>query len=304
MTPGYAKSRAELPHLYYPECDKTMIINSHNFGGGLLLDEHLGATAAYSLRKLRTAYAGSSIRVRRSSDNAEQDIGFDGTGFLDIAALLAFCAAGDGLITKLYDQQNSNDQVQSTPGTQPKIVSAGSLITSNGRAAWSDVGGLGFSSVAISEATAYSLFVVQQLQDTNANFGPRWFDFRNGGQGHICKTSSTNTIYTADYGVDMSGLSINFAGMFSQTLASSCGSGASSGSNTGSFDFRVNGSILESSFSSRSAVIVDLGGKTGTNMFNAAASIGLRQELIFFSSDKSGSQSEIEEDMNNFWDVY
>jgi hypothetical protein len=40
-----------------------------------LLD-NLGAAAAYSLRKLRTTYGGSAIRVRRSSDNAEANIGF------------------------------------------------------------------------------------------------------------------------------------------------------------------------------------------------------------------------------------
>ena len=43
----------------------------------LILDQ-IGApsAAAYSLRKLRAAYTGSAIRVRRSSDNAEADIGF------------------------------------------------------------------------------------------------------------------------------------------------------------------------------------------------------------------------------------
>jgi hypothetical protein len=34
------------------------------------------AAASYSLRRLRSAYAGPGIRVRRSSDNAETDIGF------------------------------------------------------------------------------------------------------------------------------------------------------------------------------------------------------------------------------------
>jgi hypothetical protein len=37
---------------------------------------NLNAAAVYSLRKLRTAYGGSAIRVRRSSDNAEANIGF------------------------------------------------------------------------------------------------------------------------------------------------------------------------------------------------------------------------------------
>jgi hypothetical protein len=45
--------------------------------GGLLLDTYPNAAVAYSLRKLRTAYSGSPIRVRRSVDNAEQDFGFD-----------------------------------------------------------------------------------------------------------------------------------------------------------------------------------------------------------------------------------
>jgi len=33
--------------------------------GNLLLDDYPSAAAAYSLRKLRTAYSGSAIRVRR-----------------------------------------------------------------------------------------------------------------------------------------------------------------------------------------------------------------------------------------------
>ena len=39
-----------------------------------LLDTYTGAAAAYSLRKLRSAYTGSAIRVRRSSDNIETNI--------------------------------------------------------------------------------------------------------------------------------------------------------------------------------------------------------------------------------------
>lgn len=45
-------------------------------GSSLLLDTYTNASAAFSLRKLRTNYNGSAIRVRRNSDNTEQDIGF------------------------------------------------------------------------------------------------------------------------------------------------------------------------------------------------------------------------------------
>jgi hypothetical protein len=54
-----------------------------------LLDTYPNAAVAYSLRQLRTAYTGAAIRVRRSSDNAEQDINFV-SGDLDTQSLLDF----------------------------------------------------------------------------------------------------------------------------------------------------------------------------------------------------------------------
>ena len=64
----------------------------------LLLDLYPSAAAAYSVRLLRSAYSGSAIRVRRSSDNTEQDIGFSG-GNLDTSALTSFCGSGNGFVT-------------------------------------------------------------------------------------------------------------------------------------------------------------------------------------------------------------
>ena len=75
----------------------------------LLLDTYPSAAVAYSLRKLRTDYSGNAIRVRRSSDNAEQDFGFSGND-LDTASLLTFCGACNGFITTWYDQSgNANN---------------------------------------------------------------------------------------------------------------------------------------------------------------------------------------------------
>lgn len=55
----------------------------------LLLDQNPNSSLAVSFRKLRTAYNGSCIRVRRNSDNAEQDIPFL-NGVLDTTSLLNF----------------------------------------------------------------------------------------------------------------------------------------------------------------------------------------------------------------------
>ena len=49
-----------------------------------------GVTAYYSLRQFTEAETLNAIRVRRSSDDTEQDIGFDANGDLDSTALLAF----------------------------------------------------------------------------------------------------------------------------------------------------------------------------------------------------------------------
>lgn len=80
----------------------------------------------YSLRHQRTAYAGNCLRVRRSSDNAEQDIAFVG-GFLDTAGMLTFVGGGNsGFVTTWYDQSGlGNNFTQTTAANQPRICASG-----------------------------------------------------------------------------------------------------------------------------------------------------------------------------------
>src|SRR5690606_34546164 len=86
------------------------------------------ATTAYSLRKLSSNYSGKAINVRRSIDNTAADIGFDANGSLDTLALKSFVAAGDGFVTRWYDQSgNNNDVYQTTSSLQPQIVTAGAI---------------------------------------------------------------------------------------------------------------------------------------------------------------------------------
>jgi hypothetical protein len=102
----------------------------------LLLDAYPNAAAAYSLRLLQSGYTSNCIRVRRSSDNTEQNIGFNLSGGLDTAALLSFIGVGNGFVTTWYDQSGNNrNATQTTQANQPQIVSSGSLITENGKVA-------------------------------------------------------------------------------------------------------------------------------------------------------------------------
>lgn len=98
-----------------------------------ILDRVRNAAAAYSLRKLRTAYQGSCIKVRRSSDDAEMDIGFTGN-VLDTTTLLSFCGGGSGFVTTWYEQSgNDRDVTQSVTTSQPRIVNNGTLDVVNGK---------------------------------------------------------------------------------------------------------------------------------------------------------------------------
>jgi hypothetical protein len=100
----------------------------------LLLDNYPGAAAAYSLRSLtNTRLTQPVVRVRRSSDNTEQD--FTATEITD-GTLAGFCGTGDGLVTTWYDQSgNGNDATQNVASSQPRIVDAGVLVTENEKAA-------------------------------------------------------------------------------------------------------------------------------------------------------------------------
>jgi hypothetical protein len=95
---------------------------------GFVLDALTGIQSAYSTRRLRTAYTGPLIRVRRSSDNAETNIGYDGSGNLDTVALLAFVGANSAFMTTIYDQSgNGLNLVSAGVGNSPRVVNAGTI---------------------------------------------------------------------------------------------------------------------------------------------------------------------------------
>ena len=95
---------------------------------GLLLDTLATTTmGAYSFRKLRSAYAGACLRVRRSSDNTELDIGF-ALSAVDTATILSFCGSGSGFITAWYDQSgNGQNMAQAAAANQPRLCLSGTL---------------------------------------------------------------------------------------------------------------------------------------------------------------------------------
>lgn len=97
-------------------------------GGGLMLDGiTTGIKAAYSTRKLLTAYAGNAIQVQRISDNATQNIGF-ASNVLDTASLATFCSGTTGKVITWYDQSGGGfNQTQATIAKAPIIYQSGAV---------------------------------------------------------------------------------------------------------------------------------------------------------------------------------
>jgi hypothetical protein len=163
-------------------------IGNRVMGGGVapyvgLLDTYPNAAAAYSVRLLKSDYTGNAIRVRRSSDNTEQNIGFTALGNLDTTALSSFCSGTNGFVTTWYDQSgNGYDAIQTTASNQPEIVSSGSVLTLNGKPSIYFNNPVGSSSQWLNTGTNLSLFNVGSIYSVNSYLNNTAFHaiFSNG----------------------------------------------------------------------------------------------------------------------------
>jgi hypothetical protein len=93
-----------------------------------LLDQVKESAAAYSVRRLSSAYAGPLLRVRRAEDDRELDIGATVRGDLDQTSLERFCRESACFVASWYDQSgNRMDAVQHDPKQQLLIHWKGEL---------------------------------------------------------------------------------------------------------------------------------------------------------------------------------
>jgi len=136
-----------------------------------LLDTYTGATGAYSLRKLRTAYTGNCIRVRRSSDNTSLDIGFLNNE-LDTTSLLSFVGSNSGYVSIWYDQSgNGYNLIQNTSSNQPSIILSGVINSQNGKPVLiTDFYSFMFNDTLPLNGTTNSIFATVKMVVTRGNF--------------------------------------------------------------------------------------------------------------------------------------
>jgi hypothetical protein len=78
-------------------------------------------------RRVLASYTGDLVRLRRDSDDAESDFGYDGDGNLDTAAIqdwLDADGASNAYVVTVYDQKGGDDVTQATKAAQPLYVAS------------------------------------------------------------------------------------------------------------------------------------------------------------------------------------
>ena len=273
-----------------------MILSTHGIvqSGGFivppLLDDYPSAAAAYSLRKLRTAYTGSAIRVRNSS-NSELDIGFVNNA-LDTASLLTHCGSGNGFVTTWYDQSgNARNVTQSTASRQPQIVSSGSVILQNGKPTITHLGTTDLKlSTALDISTTHTMLGVIKMASYNREF------IGNGGSTWSYAMYNTTTTVdtearravgrtTASFGLDYGFFQYYRGGTVTVSIYKNT---LLLGGNT--FDLAANNSF---EFKSLSGEEYDPYNFTG-NM----------SEVVIYTSNQLSNRTGIESNINSFYSIY
>jgi hypothetical protein len=241
-----------------------------------LLDDYSGATAAYSLRLLDSSYSGNAIKVRRASDNTEQDIGFVNNE-LDTSSLETFCIGTDGFVTVWYDQSgNGSNATQTNASSQNQIVSSGTTITLGGKP--SIQGGNGVLTGLSISANDFSIIHI------------------NEGAGFVAKIGGYIKIdgnYRYNYGGDnYIGTDVGDENEFSLFNGSRNGT---------SLTLRRNGSEMNNSPFTSNTTALSVRQIFGNSSFLYSGKIS---EFIIYDSNQGSNISGIETNINDFYSIY
>jgi hypothetical protein len=260
-----------------------------------LLDDYPGAAAAYSLRKLRSAYTGAAIRIENNT-GAQKDVFFNSSDEINTTEITNFVSGGtDIFVVTWYDQSgNANNAVQVSGILRPLIYQNG-LIIVNGKPSISSIGGT--TRLTASTATGagngilyISSYVVFRL--TNLNIAN-------------CLAHETGTDASIIGGGTLAGITgfgINLASgnvySTNETLNVLKLGGVKTNTVPNVF---VNGAIAATGTTGSVISFMNIFGGTISNILSHVGDIS---EMIFYNSDQSGNNTGINNNINTFYTIY
>jgi len=276
-----------------------MILASHGIIGSQitqfvgLLDTYSGAAAAYSLRKLRSAYTGSAIGVRiDTTGQPEYNIGFV-DGELDVATLEGYCTGGlNAFVKTWYDQSgNARNATQTTSANQPQIVSSGSVIVNLNNLPTLEFDGINDNLIyapAINLNQPLTLFLINKYINTSG--------FK----------------YMVDLGGDRTLGFPNAGGTNGMYFGAGLNSNVSPNVNNSQLWYALaNGLNSELSINNETLIIGNAGIRGATANLAIGSSSGsvffvnsFISEFIFYASDQSTNRTGIETNINDFYSIY
>jgi hypothetical protein len=273
-------------------------------GRAVLPGAYSGLAAAYSLRKVSGSYTGSAIDVRRDSDNTTSSIGFNAAGNLDTGTLLAFVTGsantGSGFVAQWYDQSgNARHATQTATGSQPLIVSSGSLITENSKPVIqfdlnsfipTPIDGntvLPLNAFATVKVDSYGGIGAWYLGFTGTDLGKYELAQGSTGISTIYRTGSTQTTLVTYSPANTTSLYLH-AGLYdTSSLSTYVNSQVSESSKT----------IAEGPYYNPQNITIGSGRAALRGNFKYA-------ELLLYTSSQSTNRSLIENNINNYYNIY
>jgi len=267
--------------------------------------EYEGLAAAYSLRRVSSSYTGDGIEVRRDWDNESGSFGFDANGDLDTVSLLTFvtgsAGTGSGFVQTWYDQSgNGRHATQTATGSQPLIVSSGSLITENSKPVIQfDLNS--FIPTPIDGNTVLPLNAFATVKvDSYGSFGAWYLGFTGTDLGKYELAQSSTGIGTSyTTGLNSPRIGVTYSPANTTSLYLHAGL-----YDTSSLSTHVNSQVSESS-----KTIAEGPYYNPQNIAIGSGRAALRgnfkyAELLLYTSSQAANRPLIENNINNYYNIY
>ena len=307
-------------------------IGYNNFYGTefKILDLFPSAHHAYSLRKLRTAYTGACLRIRRTTSTptvttTTVDLSFDSNGTISLNSAITYVSGTVTLSTNLgqfcasvvngysnpdlvntnqnifvvtwFDQSgNSKNPTQGTAGLQPRLVNVGNLETSGGKVT---VRFIRASSTRLNIADATA-----NINNMSSYYVGAFASTTSGQIGYTISGSASTSMFYFPY------LAINISAGYGASLAAIQ---LDSGTTTDRRLYELlapsplNSAVVQGwsnavdkgtfSLASGASQTIQLGAR-GTSFFLD----GYIQEIISWQTNANRLEKEI--NINNYWTIY